>query len=101
MAKKKAVEVEEKPKKGKKAASSEGNGDGRRSKFGTDLRITGLPTENWRRAGTKNHERAQEVMAFLRKNPKATVAELIAETSYRRNDFEWDLKRDVFKTVSA
>lgn len=72
-----------------------------RAKFGTDIRITGLPAENPRRQGTANFNRFKELQAFMKKKPQATVAEAIAGTTYRRNDFEWDLKREVFKTARA
>lgn len=89
-AKKKAAKKAAKANGGEKKAS--------RSKFGNDIKIVGLPDENWRREGTGNHVRAKELMAFMKKNPNATVAEALAGTSYRKNDFDWDLERKVFKT---
>jgi hypothetical protein len=95
----------------KKKVAKKGNGEAKAKaepkepakKFGHDMRIVvaSLPKDNWRREGTANHDRAKEVLAFMKKNPRATVADLIAATSYRRNDFEWDLEREVFKTASA
>jgi hypothetical protein len=86
-------------KKAAKKAAKAANGEKkvRRSKFGTDMKIVGLPSENWRREGTANHGRAAEVISFMKKKPNATVAEVIAGTSYRKNDFDWDLERKVFK----
>jgi hypothetical protein len=98
MAKKK-VEVAPEPEPVKKKAAKEASEP--RPKFGHDVRIIGVPDENWRREGTANFKRADEVMAFMKKNPRASVAELIAGTSYRRNDFEWDLEREVFKTAKV
>lgn len=86
-----------KKKAAKKAAKANGEKRASRSKFGNDMRIVGLPSENWRREGTANHGRAAEVISFMKKKPNATVAELIAGTSYRKNDFDWDLERKVFK----
>lgn len=65
------------------------------------VRIIKLPAENWRRAGTANHTRAKEVMAYMKRRPQATVADLFAATTYRPQDFQWDLEREIFKTANV
>lgn len=77
------------------------NGAAPRPKFGSDVRISALPAENPRRKGTKNYVRFDELQKFMKKKPQATVADVIAGTTYRRNDFEWDLEKGVFKTARA
>lgn len=71
-------------------------------KFGHDKRISGVVgVENPRRAETNGYSKFDDMQKFMKKNPKATVADVIAGTTYKRNDYEWDLEREVFKAVSA
>lgn len=86
----------------KKAAAPKAKGDQprkrRASKFGQDLTITNLPEENPRRKDSVTFNRFKEMMAYVKRRPTATVAEVCANTSYRPQDFQWDLSRRVFKT---
>lgn len=70
------------------------------NKFGADMVIlaNSLPDENPRHESSKNHGRFDGMVKYMKKHGSATVADVIANTEYRRNDFEWDLEREVFKT---
>jgi hypothetical protein len=50
-----------------------------------------------RAPGSRAAARFDEMVAFLDKNPKATMAEVYAATSYTRVDFDWDLQRGSVK----
>lgn len=71
----------------------------RKNPFGSDMVIvaSSLPDENPRHEGTKNYGRFEGMVKHVKKNRNATVADVIANTDYRRNDFEWDLERKVFQ----
>lgn len=91
-------------KKAAKAAAKEKGAS--RSKFGEDVVITSMPDENWRREGSGNYDRVRELMAYWKKHKDATVRELLDNTSYRRQDYEWDIDREfndkpIFKTKKA
>jgi hypothetical protein len=64
-----------------------------RTPFGSNLVITDVAVENPRFAGKKSHKLFAQMVSFMDKHPKATVAELIAKTGYRRQDFLWDQAR--------
>lgn len=86
-----------KKKAAKKAAKKERVA--RKPKFGSDMVILvgSLPDENPRNEKSKNFKRFAGMVAYMKKNKGATVADVIAGTDYRRNDFEWDLERKVFQ----
>ena len=90
--KKAAKKVE---KKAKKAAAP------KKPKFGSDMVITGLPAENPRREGNVSYDKFADMVKFMKKKPTATVADVIANTTSKRNDFEWDLEREAFKVKKA
>lgn len=77
------------------AKAKESTGRGR---FGTDVIITSMPDENWRREGSGNHDRVKSLMGYWRKHKNATVRELLDKTDYRLQDYHWDMEKDVFKT---
>lgn len=68
-------------------------------KFGHDMIIDvkSLPAENPRHEGTKAHGMWEAMVAYMRANPGATVADVIENTIYKRNGFEWDFDRGAFK----
>ncbi len=68
-------------------------------KFGHDLVIDvkSLPAVNPRREGNVSHAKFEEMKAFMLANQSATVADVIAGTTYKRNDFEWDFDRGDIK----
>jgi len=68
----------------KKAA---GNGDG-------SSRVKLLVDTNERREGTSAHARVNEMIRFLKKNPRATKEELLSKTSYHSRDLAWDVERE-------
>lgn len=65
------------------------------------ISISGVPSEPWRREGTANYTRAKEVISYMKKKPRASVAELFEKTSYRPQDYQWDVSRNIFKVVKA
>lgn len=44
-----------------------------------------------RKAGTGGAAKYAEMVAWMKKNPRATVPEVFANTSYKKNDYDWDL----------
>ncbi len=56
-----------------------------KAKFGSDIKL----------------ELYDKMLAHISANPDATLAEIMAATGYRRQDFDWDLSRGKFKTVKV
>ena len=50
-----------------------------------------------RAPGSRAATRFNEMVAFLEKNPRASMAEVYAATSYTKTDFDWDLQRGSVK----
>jgi len=65
--------------------------------FGAGTIIRVLVKDNPRKAGTGSHERFAKMAAFVRKYPKATVAEVMEATGYRKDDLAWDESRKAIK----
>lgn len=57
-----------------------------------------LVKENPRKPGTVAHDRFAKMTAFVKKNPRASVAEVFAATGYAKADLEWDEARGAVKT---
>jgi hypothetical protein len=69
-----------------------------KAKFGVDTRIQ-VVNGNPRREGTKAHSLYEKMASFVINNPNAPLAEVMAETGYRRQDFDWDRDRGNIKVV--
>ena len=69
-----------------------------KAKFGTELHIQ-VVNGNPRREGTKAHSLYEKMAEYSINNPKATLAEIMAETGYRRQDYDWDLARGNIKVA--
>jgi hypothetical protein len=58
-------------------------------------------TANPRKVGSSNHAKYEEFKAFMAKNPRSTVGEVLANTKYYRNDLMWDVKQGRIKLGEA
>jgi hypothetical protein len=65
------------------------------------LHILHHDTANPRKVGSANHAKYEAFKAFMVKNPKATVGEVLAGTNYYRNDLMWDVKQGRIKLGEA
>lgn len=78
---------------GKKAAKATKASTATKAKFGHDRTIVSVEDENPRFKGTKAFKLFEEMRTWVKKHKGKPVSQLIEETNYRRQDFEWDLKR--------
>lgn len=69
-------------------------------KFGHDKVIIEVGACN-RFKGSKAEKLYGAMARYMEKNPKATVAEVIEKTDYRRQDYLWDLERKTIKVKNA
>lgn len=65
-------------------------------KFGSDIKVLKVG-ENNRKPGSAAHGRFESMTKYLKNNPKATVADIIANTSYKRGGFRRDVKAGLVK----
>lgn len=65
--------------------------------FGDDLVIIEV-AENKRFKNTISHRHYEEMARYMEKHPDASVDEVISSTSYRRQDFDHDLRVGSIKT---
>jgi hypothetical protein len=65
--------------------------------FGVGVYIKALAS-NPRKEGTRAWRAYAEMETFLEKDPGASVDRILASTSYRRDDFSWDLERGAIVT---
>lgn len=79
MAEKKAMEPKKAPK----------------PEFGTALRIVAIT--GTRKPGTGAATRFEAMKKFVAANPNASLAEVMAATGYRKDDYNWDLARNNIK----
>lgn len=70
----------------------------KRPPFGQGVYIRIEAPSNPRKPGTAAHGRYDEMVAFLKKNPRADVAEVLEKTAYRKDDLAWDIERKAIKT---
>jgi hypothetical protein len=68
-----------------------------RPTFGVGVVVKSV-APNSRKPGTSAHARYDDMAAYVAKNKKATVADVLSNTAYRRDDFNWDLERGSIKT---
>lgn len=68
-----------------------------RPAFGAGVYIVSV-SANPRKAGTRANIAYSEMERYVKANPAADVAKVLAETSYRRDDFSWDLERKSIST---
>lgn len=71
-----------------------------KQKFGHDKVIVEVGACN-RFKGSKAEKLYGQMARFMENHPKATVAEVIEKTDYRRQDYLWDLERKTIKVRSA
>lgn len=64
--------------------------------FGAKMAI-GLVKGATRTPGTGAAARFEAMAKYVKANPKATVADVLKHTPYRRDDYNWDLKRGNIK----
>lgn len=95
-AKKKAV----KKKVAKKKVAAKKTIAQAKPKFGSDLRISKIG-ENPRAKGSAAYKRFESMRKYMTKNPRATVAEMLAGSDYLRVGFEKDRERGAFKVSSV
>lgn len=65
----------------------------------TAVRLKPLARENWRRASTKAGKRIASMLTYVKKHPRATVKEIIQNTAYRSDDFNWDVAHEKVQKV--
>lgn len=68
---------------------------GSKSDFGTRLYIVELT--NKRKEGTTAHARFAAMEKYFAAHPGMTVSEALTNTSYRKDDYMWDLNRGYIK----
>lgn len=93
---KKAAKAKEKPAKEKPAKEKATKAPPARKANLPEGRIILKPDkwatkDNPRKAGTKANSRCGEMIAYVKKNPKAEPQEIIAKTSYRVDDLHYDI----------
>lgn len=79
------------PKAQPTAAPAKGKGKPRKGI--PEGRIVFLKKGNPRQEGTGSWKRYNAMVAYVSKHPKATAAEVIANTIYRSDDLRWDIER--------
>jgi hypothetical protein len=68
-------------------------------KFGHDKTIVKVG-ENVRFKGSKAYRLFEQMSKWVEKNKGKSIAQLFAETDYRRQDYDWDLKRESIEVRS-
>lgn len=58
-----------------------------------------IAKENPRKIGTKAHDKWNEMVKFIKKNPKATLQDIFSGTNYQKNDVAWDLAKKSIKLI--
>ena len=79
-----------KKKAAKKAATKT---EAKKAPYGSDISMKVLAKENPRREGSGGHGKFKAMMGYVAKNPKATLADVIAKTDYKAKDYSWDKER--------
>jgi len=64
-----------------------------RSTIELDAIIRVIKPNNPRIAGTKAYDRFQIMKAYVAAHPGCTVGDVLTNTSYRKDDYAWDLKK--------
>lgn len=69
-----------------------------RPAFGSGMSVRVTVKENPRKPGTQVFDRFARMVAFVRANPRASAAEMMAATGYRKDDLAWDESQGWIKT---
>jgi hypothetical protein len=69
-----------------------------KAKFGAEVRVKVI-NGNPRRHGTKAHALYEKMSSYVGSHPDAALSEVMAETGYRRQDYDWDVARGNIKVA--